>query len=158
MRRLGIMTLALGLFACGGEANEAEPEQRIAFQRHALMCEIPGCFQLPDGVPCIQAKLEATGVPGVCPLDVLEDRTVSGSCRTPAHEVRDFRLVYYTYAGPEEVQLAVVLARLDLREETNENIQLTFPQEMLLTNFDQDQDGRSNIQEICEGTNPVLQD
>lgn len=153
-----VFAAALCMTACGGEPGDEGPTQRFEFQRHALLCEVPGCFQLPEGVTCLQAKLEATGVPGVCPLNVLEDRTVSGSCRTPAHEVRDFRLVYYSYVGTVEVQLAVVLARLDLREETKENIRLEFPQDHLMTDFDEDQDGRTNLAEICAGTNPTIND
>lgn len=143
---------ALGL-ACGGEAPE-EAGTRIAFKAHNLMCDIPGCSMLPEGVPCVRAKLEASGVPGVCLLEVDRDRNVSGVCRTPAQEIRDFRLEYYTYIGTSELQLAVVLARLDLREETRRSIDLEFPQSRVDTSIDDDRDGRSNLQEFCEGTNP----
>ncbi|MCA9553594.1 MAG: hypothetical protein KC933_26380 [Myxococcales bacterium] len=146
------LILVLAAAACGGV--EEEPEQRISFTRHALECEIPGCYQLPEGIPCIQAKLEATNVEGVCPLNVNGDRTVSGTCRTPAQEIRDFRLVYYTYQGVDEVQLAVVTARLDLRNETRDFIRLEFPQSRLDTDFDDDLDERTNISEVCAGTNP----
>lgn len=143
--------------ACGGPEDEGA-EQRFAFQRHALECELPGCYQLPEGIQCIQAKLEATGVEGVCPLNVNGDRTVSGTCRTPAQDVRDFRLVYYTYQGVDEIQLAVVLARLDLRGETRPELRLEFPQNRLMTDFDDDLDGRPNITEVCAETDPRRRD
>ena len=154
----GLVLLASVLSLGCGPEDGLEPEARIAFQRHALSCDIPGCSMLPEGVTCIQAKLEATGVPGVCPLEVNADRTVTGVCRTPAQDIRDFRLVYYTFRGVEEIQLAVVLARLDLREETRRSITLEFPQGRVMADLDDDNDGRSNIQEVCEGTNPRLQD
>ena len=142
--------------SCGG--LEEGPEQTFTLQRHALECDIPGCYQLPAGIQCVQAKLEATGVEGVCPLNVNPDRTVTGTCRTPAQEVRDFRLVYYTYQGVDEIQLAVVLARLDLRGETREVLRLEFPQNRVMTDFDDDLDARTNVQEICAGTDPRQRD
>ncbi len=158
MSRITITTLAcLGaLWGCGGEAPNDEPALTLAFQQHALMCDIPGCYQIPAGVPCIKAKVTFTGVQGVCLLDVQADRTVSGACRIPAHEVRDLRLEYYTTRadGQGETQLAVVLARVDLREETRDTIQVSFPQSHLTTNFDDDGDMRINIEEVCAGTDP----
>lgn len=164
MRRATIGLFGLVLAACGGEAPrlEAVPPseggQRIAFQQHALACDIPGCDQIPDGVTCIQAKLEATGVEGVCPLVVGADRSVTGTCRTPAQAIRDFRLVYYTFQGIDEIQLAVVLARLDLREETRSSIVLEFPANRVMADFDDDLDQRTNIEEVCAGTNPRAMD
>lgn len=155
-----LSVLAAGQLSCGGE--EPAEGSPIRFQQHALMCNLPGCDQLPEGVTCIQAELAASGVGGTCQLVVSQDRTVSGVCRTPAKEVRDFRLVYYTYIGADKIQLAVVLARLDLREETRSQIELVFPQNRVMAGvdegFDDDGDGRSNIQEVCEGTNPRLFD
>lgn len=164
MRRGLLGLLFCGLFAgqlsCGGE--EPAEGSHIQFQQHALMCDIPGCDMLPTGITCIQAELSATGVGGTCQLTVGQDRTVSGICRTPAQEVRDFRLAYYTYVGAQKIDLAVVLARLDLRGETRSQIELIFPQNRVMAGandgFDDDSDGRSNIQEICEGTNPRLMD
>lgn len=157
MFRTSIATIAclVSLWGCGGTEPETQAHN-LTFQRHALMCDIPGCFQIPDGVTCVKAKVTFTGVQGVCLLDVQADRTVGGACRIPAHEVRDLRLEYYADRadGMGETQLAVVLARVDLREETRETIQVSFPQTHLTTNFDDDGDTRINIEEVCAGTDP----
>lgn len=141
IRRIALVALGL-LAACGGEPDD---EVTYGFKSHALQCEVPG----------MQARLDVSGVDGVCPLSVNADRTVTGVCRpVPAGEIRDFRLVYFYDLGGVEVDLATVIARLDLRGETRDTVRLEFPADRVFSDIDDDSDGRTNIEEFCAGTNP----
>ena len=69
----------------------------------------------------------------------------------------DFRIEYFLRLPDTSVNLtlATVLARLDLRRETRERVRVEFPQEALnTTDFDRDFDGKTNVQELCAGTDP----
>jgi hypothetical protein len=136
--------------SCGG-AEEAPPLE-FAFRMHALDCGA--------SVP-LQARLEVSGVEGVCPLDVRADRTVLGVCRgIPTGELRDFRLVYYYFdaALQDEVQLAAVTARVDLRDARERQLRLEFPADRMDTSADDDGDCRSNLFEYCSGRSPRSSD
>ncbi|MEQ9500778.1 MAG: hypothetical protein RIT81_28155 [Deltaproteobacteria bacterium] len=139
----------LALAACGGEPEE--PGMEIAMQMHALQCDVPG----------MQARLTVSGIlDRVCPLQVNADRTVTGICRPiPTGEIRDFRLIYFYYPTPTtELELATVIARLDLRNETREQVRVEFPADRVFTELDADADTRSNIEEFCTGTDPLRAD
>ncbi|MEQ8278294.1 MAG: hypothetical protein RMA76_37970 [Deltaproteobacteria bacterium] len=140
----------LALAACGGEPGDEEPAMAIGFQMHALQCDVPG----------MMARLEVSGVPGICPLQVNADRTVTGVCKpVPTGEIRDFRLIYFYFPTPTtELELATVIARLDLRNETREQVRVEFPADRVFTELDADADTRSNIEEFCMGTDPLRAD
>ena len=135
------LVLGLGV-ACGDDDGAS---MQFEFQIQALECEQPGLL----------AYIQVTGVPGICPLTVAEDRTVSGVCGPiPVGAVRDVRLVYYTVVDNVEIQLAVASTQLDLRGEPDETVTVEFQSNQIVTNLDDDSDGRTNIVEFCEGTNP----
>ncbi len=109
--------------------------------------------------PDMQAYLQVLGVDGVCPLTVNEDRTVSGVCEpVPLGAVRDFRVTYFYEIAGERIDLAIVTEQVDLRGETRETIVLEFKEENLVIDFDDDRDGRVNIEEFCSGTDPRIPD
>lgn len=136
----------LGL-ACGGEpvgqlyfAQEVPPE---------ITCRLPG----------LQARLEISG--GLrCPLEITAEQTVQGTCPPVATgQVVLFRLLYFvaTLRGEEvvEVQLAAATLETDLRDYADESLVLSFELSELSSAFDDDGDGLSNIEEVCNGTNPL---
>lgn len=144
--RLGPIVFVISS-ACGGPPALAPLE--LAFQRHALSCEMRG----------LGAKLQIGGVEGFCPLRVTEDNKVSGLCEdVPAGGVRVFRLVYFVEVSGMEVELAVAIEMLDLREETRSTITLEFSSDAIETGFDDDGDRVSNLAEVCMGRNPLLFD
>ena len=132
-----------------GCGDDPGVETQVAFQMEGIACDQPG----------ILAYLQVTGVPGICPLEVGEDRTVQGRCApVPTGAIRDFRLVYYIQVDGEEVQLATATIQVDLREQSSSSVVLDFQPSMLVTSMDDDGDGRVNLVEFCEGTNPRQQD
>lgn len=127
------------LTACG---DDAAPLQ-VNFQMQTLDCDRAGLL----------AYLQVIGVPGICPLQVNADRTVSGACApVPTGEIREFRLVYYTVLDEQEVQLATVRTQVDLRDESRSSIVVDFEASPIMSDIDEDDDGRSNLVEFCEGT------
>lgn len=160
MKRLAAILL-FALAACGGPGPDEAEKTRIGFKVHELECPMMGCNgQLQQG--CLLARLGVSGIAGECrtpDLIVTPDRRVTGACAgVTTGEIRDFRLVYYQLIGQEEVDLATVVARLDLRGETNDTVRIDFPAERIATDFDDDADGRINIAEFCAGTNPRVFD
>lgn len=151
MRFWVIGSTTLLLASCGGEV-EPGPALEIGFIQQGLECTAPG----------MQARLEATGVVGACPLQVSADHRVTGVCReVPAGDVRNFRLVYYydIGRGPEpEVELAVVTAALDLRDQREPTVVLEFPANRLIKDQNDDNDSFTNLQEFCAGTDPRMAD
>lgn len=150
--RSWIWLMTFTLVACGGPEEAETPTMEIGFLQQGLDCTAPG----------MQARLEATGVAGACPLQVSADHRVTGVCRAvPAGDVRNFRLVYYfdIGRGPDpEVELAVVTAALDLREQREPTVVLEFPANRLIKDQDDDNDSRTNLQEFCAGTDPRMAD
>lgn len=147
-----VLVLLAAVFGCGDDA----PELQVNFQMQTVGCMRPG----------MSAYLQVTGVMGVCRLDIGSDRTVSGRCASvPTGAVRTFRLVYF-FEVPEtpgsermiNVDLATVSMEVDLRNETRSSIALVFPADRLMTDMDDDDDGRSNLTEFCEGTDPRTRD
>jgi hypothetical protein len=140
MRRVLLALMSLMPLRCG-EAPAA-PEMRVGFRAHALACDVPG----------LQAWLKVQGVEGVCPLEVAPDRTVSGTCGpVPGGRERVFRIEYSVVLPSEgRVRLASANITVDLRETT----EVDFRQAEIITNLDDDGDGRSNIVEFCAGGNP----
>lgn len=141
------MALAIAgasLAACGGdEVFDVE----AAFQIEGL-CDRPGLL----------AYVQGTGVSGICPLTVGADRTVRGTCAVPTGEIREFRLTYYTVVDGREVTLAFIVASLDLRDVREDRLVLEFDPAALTSDLDDDGDGRTNLAEFCEGTNPRIRD
>ena len=142
MRKLGVMMLLLA--ACGGEPGG---EMNIAFKMHAqVQCDREG----------MQARLQASGVQGFCPLMVNADREVTGTCfNVPAGAERAFRLIYYA-SFDRDYELAVATQTLDLTDEKRSTIVLQFEEESLDTNRDDDGDGFINLVEFCCGSHPGI--
>ncbi|MEM7675526.1 MAG: hypothetical protein AAF449_05935 [Myxococcota bacterium] len=138
----------LSVMGCGDDSSDLQ----VRFQMQTIGCNQPG----------LSAYLQVTGVPGVCELNIGEDRTVSGRCAAvPTGAVRIFRLVYFFRMPgerPVNVDLARISVELDLRNETRTSIVLAFPADRLVTSMDDDDDGRSNLTEFCEGTDPTTRD
>lgn len=151
MRTLGFVLLFGMVGACG---DDPEATLRLAFQVHALDCEVPG----------LDVRLEASNLPGQeCGtsegLVVNADRTVSGSCSgIPTGSVVNFRLVYLTLVESvnTQVELATVVASLDLTDPSDSVMRLDFSDRPIMTNFDFDADGMTNIEEFCVGRNPAV--
>ena len=141
-----IVTLVLVAMGCGGSDDGAT---RLSFPLQGELCAQPGLL----------AYLQVTGVPGICPLEVGADRTVSGRCDgVPTGQIRELRLVYYIQADGREVRLAQATTQLDLRNQTDAQVDVVFEADDLITSFDEDEDGRSNLLEFCEGTDPLATD
>jgi hypothetical protein len=152
MRAPAIIALALGLAGCG--AGTEGPVMQIGFKRQALECTIDQ----------LQAKLQNDRVVGSCPLMVNPDDTVSGTCpAVPTGMRTTFRLEYYIVEEAptgemKEVQLAVAVKILDLTDFKRKTAVLEFSEGELMTNFDDDDDGLSNIIEVCTGRDPLVFD
>lgn len=140
-RDIGVaLALAVGP-GCGPD----EAGMQVRFQAQIASCDQPG----------LRAYLQVAGVPGVCPLQVAENRTVSGACAgVPTGQVRRLRITYYTVVDGREVPLAYADATVDLRGETQPRVVVVFSEDALDTDLDDDLDGRSNLEEFCAGTNP----
>lgn len=130
------------ILSCG-DAPEVATE--LAFQVAEDVCDQPG----------LQAYLQVTGIPGICPLTVNPDRTIEGRCAPiPTGAIRDVRLVYYIVQADEEVRLATATVQVDLRDVENRSVRVNFNSSMLVTSFDDDEDGQTNLDEFCVGTDP----
>ncbi len=121
----------------------------LGFQMHALECDRAG----------IDAKLQILGIDGFCPLEVDENRIVSGTCfQVPTGQERIFRLIYFITSNGAEVQLATVDTIVNLEGERRSTVEISFPASALKNKvgdgFDDDGDGAANIEEFCRGTNP----
>lgn len=139
------------LFAIGcGEAAE-QGELKVALRQHQLNCDIPG----------LQAKLQISlsGVPE-CLLDVNADRTVTGSCPAiPTGNLIEVRLVYFVLTtcanvAGAEVELASAIESVDLRDTSDAQVTVSFPEDSLMRDIDQDNDTRTNLEEVCVSENP----
>lgn len=132
--------------SCGGEEVGS---LYFAQEVPELTCRLPG----------LQARLEISG--GLrCPLEITAEQTAEGTCPPVATgQVVLFRLLYFvaTLRGDEivEVQLAAATLERDLREYDGKELVLSFELNQLSSNFDDDGDGVSNIEEVCNGTNPL---
>jgi hypothetical protein len=137
MRRMIFFLLA----GCGGSDLE------VGFAIHRqVSCKSEG----------LAANLEASGIEGVCPLIVNEDRTVSGVCHAvKTGEPRAFRLVYYMTLD-REYELAVAQETLDLTEVKRKTIVLTFEEEGINIDIDDDGDTFLNVEEFCCGSHPGI--
>jgi hypothetical protein len=142
---LAVLVAAAG---CGGEV---EPELAVAFRTHALECTTP--FPM-------QARLEVSGVPGVCLLEIDAEGRATGACRgIPTGEERVFRLVYYVEdpAVGDAVEVATVAETYDLRDPPGRTVRIEFSASALFYP-DTDRDGRGNLWEYCNGRSPVQSD
>ncbi len=150
MRPLGLQfgAVAAGFaLACG----EPGPELEVGFSTHRLECEVRD----------LQAWLQVSGVDGFCPLEVLPDRTIQGVCGpVPGRAERVFSILYYVFLPnftgvSTQVDLARASLAVDLTEETREEVPVDFGAATLVTSFDADLDGLSNLVEVCRGTDPL---
>ena len=136
----------MGAVACGDSPPDGRP---VAFQVAAGLC----------APPALEAYLQVLGVPGICPLDVAADRTVSGRCTVaPTGAITTVRLVYHTVIDGRSYILATVDSEVDLTDDGPQAIELEFPETGLDTDIDADLDGRSNLQEFCDGTDLLTPD
>jgi hypothetical protein len=146
MRRAFLLLLLTALASCGGEPARLRFAFRIAGLAPA------GCM-----LPGLQAKLEVAPFPD-CPLTVASDDTVTGDCpAVPAGAMREFKLVYFVLLANDpkpELDLATAVADVDLTGWTQKTLELDFPSDSINTDIDDDNDGLSNIQELCMGKNP----
>lgn len=137
--------VAATLAACGGEATEGTA---IALRVHQMGCTIPA----------LQASLQVEGLAERCPLEVRADtQTVEGRCAAvPTGAVVDLRLVYYVLVAMENdpVELATIALQADLRSISSKAVVVDFNQGELVRDYDDDQDGKSNLTEVCAGGNP----
>lgn len=137
--------VATALAACGGEATEGTP---IALRAHQMGCTIPA----------LQATLQIAGVAERCPLEVRADtQTVEGRCAAvPTGTVIDLRLVYYVLLAMQNdpVELATSSLQADLRSISSKAVVIDFNQGELVRDYDDDQDGKSNLDEVCAGEDP----
>ena len=135
--------------ACGSTGEPLDgTDVGIAFQTHALQCDIVD----------LKARLQIDAA--TCPLDVdAATHVVTGLCRkVPTGNLVNFRLVYFVLLGGRDVCLATAIKQLDLTNETREEITLQFSTRDLMTSIDFDADGATNIDEVCNGRNPLVQD
>lgn len=160
------LVLASTALACGGEETGTTMRaMEIGFRMHALECERPGIQAKLDTLRASAGPDKEFGDEGVCLLPVDANRMVRGTCYdVPAGDVIFFRLVYYiTFQGaegdwPVDVELATAVDQLDLRNQRQRTVRLEFGPDQLYTELDTDGDGRTNLQEFCEGTNPLARD
>jgi hypothetical protein len=137
--------VAVSLSACGGEPTEGTA---IALRVHEMGCTIPA----------LQASLQVEGLAERCPLEVrAETQTVEGRCNAvPTGSVVDLRLVYYVLIPRENdpVELATIALQADLRSISSKAVVVDFNRGELVRDYDDDQDGKSNLTEVCAGGNP----
>lgn len=130
----------VGAVACGDAPADSRP---VAFQVDPGLC----------APPALEAYLQVLGVSGICPLEVAADRTVRGRCAVaPTGALTTVRLVYHTVIDGRSYILATVDSEVDLTDDDPQTIALEFPAAGLVTDEDADGDGRSNLQEFCDGT------
>ena len=146
LRSLALASVCSAAFACG---QDEVGTLYFAQEVPAFTCARPG----------LQARLEISGG-ARCPLEITAEQTAVGTCPPVATgQVVLFRLLYFvaTLRGEEvvEVQLAAATLERDLREYSDEQLTLSFELNQISAAFDDDADGVSNLEEICNGTNPL---
>src|SRR5207302_3841385 len=115
MRGAALALAIVGLAGCGG----GDGAVHVAFQRHALTCDIPD----------LQAELEVSNGM-ICPLTVNDDRTVEGTCaRVPTGRMLTFRLAYFVTLenAPNPECLAIAVVDEDLRGYSKSQLTIVFP-------------------------------
>ena len=124
----------------------------VALRVHeVLMC---------NDIAGLQAELQVAGRMGNCPLDIAPDRSVSGTCPSvPTGRPVQIRLAYFIQLDPEtRVTLAVANQDIDLTTPSSPIVQVNFPDSAVmysdLDQFDDDTDRVSNLEEVCNGTDP----
>jgi hypothetical protein len=141
-----LLAASASSFACG---EDEVGTLYFAQEVPEFTCHLPG----------LQARLEISG--GLqCALEITASQTAVGTCPPVATgQVVLFRLLYFvaTLRGQDvvEVQLAAATQERDLREYSDKELMLSFDLNQLSSAFDDDADGVSNIEEICNGTNPL---
>jgi hypothetical protein len=116
------------------------------FVQHALLCSQNG----------LEVKLQAQGLED-CPLALTPQNTVAGTCGgfVPG-QVQQLRLLYFARlpapAQPEILELASATTLLDLTGFEGEEAVVNFDR---IDHYpDDDGDGRPNLTEWCEATDP----
>jgi len=149
MMRSSLLSL-LALTACGGtDAGSMHVALRV---HQAINCD--------NGIAGLQAELQVAGRTGNCPLDVAEDRSISGFCPAiPTGRPVQIRLAYFIDLDPDtRVTLAVANQDIDLTTPSDTVVVVSFPDSAVmysdLDQFDDDTDRISNLEEVCNGTDP----
>ena len=154
MKRV-ILGAALALTACGGSEPIAPPvvldEVALLVKDDYLMAaDCPGRPGLD-----LRGELDIAGIVGVCRVTVGDDGAVLSLCEeVPGKRPRDLTLVYYAVDEQGPLRLVETPLTVDLTRETNARVEVDFAMVDARTLPDEDDDGASNLDEVCQGTDP----
>jgi hypothetical protein len=102
----------------------------------------------------IRARLEISGVLGVCRVHLKDDGSALSLCDdVPAKKPRDVTLTYYYPQKETSLDLVTVETSIDLTGETEEMVEIDFS-DAVRTVHDDDGDGVSSYEELCTARDP----
>ncbi len=152
--RGGLIVIGGLLSACGGEEPAPLPILDIVdvlVQGDFLSKQ--DCAML--GQLDLRGRVEISAVAATCRLTINADGTVLSICGdVPAKRSRDFTVQYLATDAIGELLLVQTEVSLDLTAETQARVTLDLSKEDLRQLPDEDMDGQSNLQELCEGSDP----
>ncbi len=103
----------------------------------------------------LRGRVEISAVAATCRLTINADGTVLSICGdVPAKRSRDFTVQYLGTDAVGDLLLVQTEVSLDLTDETQARVTLDLSKEDLRQLPDEDMDGQSNLQELCEGSDP----
>lgn len=144
----------LVLAACGGvePLPDVEPAARVSLLVRDPGLALATCRDKEAVAP--QAKLEISGVLGVCRVSLKADGSALSLCdEVPGREPREVVLTYFHRQKQTELELLTVETFVDLTDETRDTVEIDFGDAERVMH-DDDADGTSSFDELCAGRDP----
>lgn len=151
---LAPLALASLLAACGGQEVAPRPVQdEVALLVQDDFLAQQDCARL--GTLQVKGELSIMGVLGYCRISVKADGSVLSLCeKVPAKKERTLTLTYLAEDEVGPLEIVELEDTVDLTAETRTRVPLDFSTETRRVLQDADNDGRSNLEELCAGDDP----
>lgn len=156
MKRALPLGAALTLAACGG----AEPPPLAPIQDEVALLVKDDFLMMQDcpnlGGLELRGELDIAGIVGVCRITVGPDGAVLSLCEeVPGKRERELELVYFAVDAQQgPLRLVETPIVVDLTRERSPMVEVDFSAVDVRTFPDEDDDGASNLDEVCQGTDP----
>lgn len=153
-RAASIFFLGAALAACGGEPPPPLPvldEVDVLVQDDFLLeADCPQIAGL-----ALRGRVKIEGIAATCGLTIQQDGQVLSICGdVPGQQTWTLTVEYLADDGPGELLVMSLVETLDLTSARRSPVPLDLSRVEARTTPDQDDDGASNLEELCQGTDP----